>query len=70
MLGLPALGRFELPVHPWRFALLVAAVAAAPVVLGGAVDDDPFDGLLRAASEVAAVLGCFAVFGRSLGLRR
>lgn len=70
VLGLPGLRRLELPAHPWRFALLTAAAAAAPVVLGGAVDGDPFDGLLRAVSEIAAVLSCFAVFGRTLGLRR
>ena len=70
VLRFPALRRLELPGHPWRFALLVAAAAAAPVALGGIVDSDPFDGLLRAATEIAAVLGCFAVFGRSLGLRR
>ncbi len=70
MLGLRVLKRLELPGHPWRFALLVAAAASAPVALGGFVDGDPFDGLIRASTEIAAVLGCFCVFGRSLGLRR
>ena len=66
----PVLKRLELPSHPWRFAVLVAAVAAAPVALGGAVDGDPFDGLVRAATEVAAVLGCYATLCRPLGLIR
>ena len=70
VLGLPALRRLELPGHPWRLALLVAAAASAPVALGGFVDGDPFDGLIRASTEIAAVLGCFSLFGRSLGLRR
>jgi hypothetical protein len=70
VLAFSALKRLELPSHPWRFAVLVAAVAAAPVALGGAVDSDPFDGLLRAAMEIAAVLGCFALFSRPLGLVR
>jgi hypothetical protein len=62
--------RLELPRHPWRFAVLVALAAAMPVVLGGVVDGDPYDGLFRAASEMVAVLGCFALLGRPLGLRR
>lgn len=70
LFGLPALRRLELPGHPWRFAGLVALAAAMPVVLGGVVDGDPYDGLLRAASEMVAVLGCFALLGRLLGLRR
>ena len=70
VLGFRMLRRLELPGHPWRFAMLVAAAAAAPVALGGLVAGDPFDGLIRATSEIAAVLGCFAVLGRPLGLRR
>ena len=70
VLDRPAFRRLELSAHPWRFAVLVAVVAAVPVVLGGVADGDPFDGLLRAATEIVAVLGCFAVLGRPLGLRR
>jgi hypothetical protein len=70
LLHLPVLRRLELPAHPWRFAALVALGAAFPVVVGGIGGGDPFDGLIRAATEVVAVLGCYAVFGRPLGLRR
>ncbi|MEP6892499.1 MAG: hypothetical protein ABI927_01855 [Gaiellaceae bacterium] len=70
VLGLTALRRLALPGHPWRFAVLVAVAAAVPVALGGVAGGDPFDGLLRATSEIVAVLACFGIFGRPLGLRR
>ena len=70
VLELPPLRRLELPSHPWRFALLVGAVAAAAVALAGIAGRDPLDGLVRAAAELVSVLGCFAVLGRPLGLRR
>ena len=69
-LAFAPLKRLQLPSHPWRFALLVAAVAAAAVGFGGASAGDPFDSVLRAAAEVVAVLGCYAVLRRPLGLVR
>lgn len=47
--------------HPWRFALLVAAVlAVAGLVFGGPI---------QAAFEATALVACFAVLGRPLALR-
>lgn len=68
--GLPVLRGLELPTHPWRFAFLVAVVAAVLVALGGVAGGDPLDGLVRATSEIVAVLCCFGLFARPLGLRR
>jgi hypothetical protein len=66
----PALERLALPSHPWRFAWLVGGGAAFAVELAGIVAGDPFDGLVRAAAELLALLGCFGLLGRRLGLRR
>ncbi len=53
------LGRFR--AHPWRFALVAAGAAASVgLAVGGPV---------HAAFEAAALLGCFAIFGRRLALR-
>jgi hypothetical protein len=46
------------------------AGAGLAVALAGAVQGDPFDGLLRGVFEGLACLGGFAVLGRYLGLRR
>lgn len=61
------LGRTE---SPWRLALLIAGAVALCIAVAGAVQDDPFDGLLRAVLDGLVCLGGFAVLGRSLGLRR
>ncbi len=53
-----------------RFALLTAAAIGVVIAAAGIVTGDPFDGLLRAATEVAAYLACFALLGGYLGLRR
>lgn len=58
--------------HPHTARQLLCAVAtfaATGVALAGAVAGDPFDGLLRAAFELCAVLLCFAALGRRLALR-
>jgi hypothetical protein len=68
----------DLRWHPWRFCLLVAAVCGVAlaaqhgVAEGGAtVAWRPLAaGLAIASIEAAAVISCFAVFGRFLGIRR
>lgn len=60
------LGRTE---SPWRLALLIAGAVALCIAAAGVVQDDPFDGLLRAVLDGLACLGGFAVLGRFLGLR-
>ena len=63
--------RLDLPLHPWRFALLCAAVVGvAGSLLGTYAESDPGSGLVRGGFEAVVLLVCFAVFGRSLGLRR
>lgn len=57
-------------VDPWRLALLAAGAVALCIAAAGAVQGDPFDGLLRAVGDALLCLGGFAVLGRSLGLRR
>jgi hypothetical protein len=54
--------------EPRRLALVVALAAGAAVALAGATAGDPFDGLLRAVFEGVAVIGCYLVLGRRLGL--
>ena len=66
---IPGLRRARVPRDSGRFALLVAATAAAGVALAGVLGADPLDGLLRALAEGIAVLGCYAALGRGLGLR-
>jgi hypothetical protein len=64
------LGLAALRDDPWRFALLVAAAAAALVWFAAAVQGDPIDGALQGSAEGAACLAGFAALGRYLGLRR
>ena len=66
----PLLSGVRLPAQPRRFAFLIAGVAAVAVGVAGVVQHDPFDGLVRALAEGVAVLGCYRLFGRQLGLRR
>jgi hypothetical protein len=67
--AVPGLRWVRLPADPQRLAIFVAAVAALGVAAAGVVGTDPLDGLLRACAEAVAVLGCYAVLGRRLGLR-
>lgn len=61
LLRLPVVRRYNLPAHPWRFAILVGLVAALCV--------GPFAGPVGAVGELVVLLVCFAVLGRPLGLR-
>ena len=63
-------GLERLRTDPWRFACRVALAAGAAVWLGGILQGDPIDGLLRGVFESAACLAGFAALGRYLGLRR
>jgi hypothetical protein len=68
---LPVLRDLELPGHPWRFAALCAgAVGVVGLLAGTYAEGDPGSGLVRGGFEALALLVCFAVLGRSLGLRR
>jgi hypothetical protein len=65
------LRRLELPGHPWRFAFISAAAVGVAGFAGGFyAEGDPGSGLVRGGFEALALLGCFALFGRALGLRR
>lgn len=60
-----------LPTHPWRFALLCAAAVGLVGFAGGWYGEgDPGSGLVRGGFEAIALLLCFAVLGKPLGLRR
>jgi hypothetical protein len=67
---LPVLSEIRVPSEPRRFALAVAIAAAGAVAVAGIAQGDPLDGVTRAVAEGVAVLGCYGVFGRQLGLRR
>lgn len=54
---------------PWRLALLIAGAVALCIAAAGVVQDDPFDGLLRAVLDALLCLGGYGVLGRYLGLR-
>jgi hypothetical protein len=56
--------------RPWRFALVVTGLAAVAVGIAGASGGDPGEGVRNAVAESTACLGCFALLGRYLGLRR
>ncbi len=63
--------RLELPEHPWRFALLCAAGVFVLGLVGGWYGEgDPGSGIVRGVFEALALLACFALLGRRLGLRR
>jgi len=63
--------RLELPLHPWRFALVCAAGVFVVGMAGGWYSEsDPASGIVRGAFEAVALLACFALLGRPLGLRR
>lgn len=63
--------RLDLPAHPWRFAALTAAsVGLAGCAAGWYAEGDPGSGLVRGGFEAIALLACFALLGRVLGLRR
>jgi hypothetical protein len=63
--------RLGLPLHPWRFALVCAAGVFVVGMAGGwYAESDPASGVVRGAVEAVALLVCFALLGRPLGLRR
>jgi hypothetical protein len=54
--------------HPWRLALVVAALVGIAVTLSGVIGDDPYDGVARGLLDAAACLAGFALLGRFLGM--
>jgi hypothetical protein len=63
--------RLYLPAHPWRFAALSAVAVALVGIAGGwYAEGDPGSGIVRGGFEAVALLICFAVLGRTLGLRQ
>lgn len=65
------IGRFTpaaLRGRPWLLALLVAGGLALVTAAAGAVQSDPYDGILRGVAEATACLGGFALLGPFLGL--
>jgi hypothetical protein len=70
VLGIRPLRSLRLEEHPWRFALLSAAiVGAGGFGAGWYAEGDPGSGLVRGGFEALALLICFAALGRTLGLR-
>lgn len=58
-------------MDPWPFAVLFAALIGVAGFAGGwVVEGDPGSGIVRGGFEAIAVLGCFALLGRRLALRR
>jgi hypothetical protein len=56
--------------RPWLLAGLVGAAACLLMLVGAAqAESSLLEGLERAAAEGLAFFGCFAIFGRRLGLR-
>jgi hypothetical protein len=71
LLRLGPLRQLHLPEHPWRFAVMWAVAVGGVGFAGGwYVEGDPGSGLVRGVFEALALLVCFAVLGRILGLRR
>ena len=69
--ALDPIRRLDLPAHPLRFAALAAvAVWLAGLVFGWYAEGDAASGVVRGTFEAVALLICFAVLGRRLGLRR
>jgi hypothetical protein len=68
---LPLVRRLELPAHPWRFAALAAVAVGLVGIAGGwYAEGDPGSGIVRGGFEAVALLVCFALLGRTLGLRQ
>jgi hypothetical protein len=69
---------FDLRHNPWRFCVLFAAICGLGLALQHAIVDGGVSnigrgllaGLIIASIEAAAVVACFAAFGRFLGIRR
>jgi HAAS len=55
---------------PWRIALVIAGAVALCIAVGGVVQADPIDGLVRGVADGLLCLAGFALLGRRLGLRR
>jgi hypothetical protein len=71
LFALASIRRLALPEHPWRFAALAAAaMGVAATAVGWHAEGDPVAGIVRGAFEAGAVLICFALLGRLLGLRQ
>lgn len=56
----------ELPHRPWLLCLFLAGLLATVLFLAGGLEEGPRNAL----AETVLVVGCFAAFGRRLGLRR
>ena len=64
-------GALELPDHPWRFAAACAGAVGLVGFAGGAyLEGGAGPGVVRGGFEAVALLACFALLGRPLGLRR
>jgi HAAS len=71
LVSVSPLRRLDLPNHPWRFAGLSAAmVGLAGAAAGWYAEGDLGSALVRGGFEAAALLICFALLGRLLGLRQ
>lgn len=57
-------------VDPWRLAFAIAGAVALCIAVGGVVQADPIDGLVRAIGDGLLCLAGFALLGRPLGLLR
>lgn len=69
ILSLPPLRHLGLDGHPGRLALACAtAVGAAVLLAGWLAEGDPGSGIVRVGFEVSALLGCWALLRRPLGL--
>jgi hypothetical protein len=53
-----------------RLALVLGAGLAIAISIAGIAANDPYDGVLRGLLEGGAFLGCYAVLGRYLAIRR
>jgi hypothetical protein len=62
----PLIGRLPFVATPWRLCFGFAACVSLLALIGGGVDEGP----RNAIAEFVAIVGCFAVLGRPLGLRR
>ena len=71
LFALAPVRRLGLREHPWRFAALTAAAAGLAALAGGwYAEGDPGSGIARGGFEAIALLICFALLGRLLGLRQ